>query len=217
LNSAPTTPDMETSDHRAVQGTVPPLVLPSRRYTIIYADPPWFYGGELWNRGGAESHYTTQDTDWIARLPVGNIADWNSVCFMWATMPRLPEAIFCLRAWGFEYKTVAFTWVKMNENTGRPYFGMGSYTRANAELCLLGTRGQIPDRQDKGVSQLIVCPVSDHSRKPDEARERIVKLYGDVPRIELFARTEEGLFDRHVGWDVWGNECRQNAEREVRT
>ena len=83
---------------------------PSKRYTIIYADPPWMYGSQLWNRGGTDGHYNTQDCDWIARLPVGDLAEWNSVCFMWATMPRLPEALYVMRAWGFEYKTVAFTW-----------------------------------------------------------------------------------------------------------
>lgn len=178
-----------------------------KRYSIIYADPPWYYGGQLFERGGAEEHYDTAKTDWISRMPVGNIAAWDSVCFMWATFPRLEEAIYVMRAWGFTYKTVAFTWVKVNPNTGRPYFGMGSYTRANAEICLLGTRGQTLERKDKGVPQLIQCDVSDHSRKPDEARDRIVRLYGDLPRIELFARRDPSeMFQRHDGWDTWGNE-----------
>ena len=177
-------------------------------YSIIYADPPWYYEGALFERGGAEDHYMTQQCDWIARLPVGEVAAWDSVCFMWATYPRLPEAMYVMRAWGFEYKTVAFTWVKINSKTGNPYFGMGAYTRANAEICILGTRGKTLERMDKGVPQLIQSDVSDHSRKPAEARDRIVRLYGDVPRLELFARRQEGdMFPPFDGWTLWGNQC----------
>ena len=80
------------------------------------------------------------------------------------------------------------------------FWGMGNWTRSNAELCLLATKGN-PKRQSKSVHQIIVSPIEEHSKKPDEARKRIVELMGDVPRIELFAR------EHTPGWDVWGNEA----------
>jgi len=176
-------------------------------FSIIYADPPWDYNGQIWNRGGTEGKYETQNCDWIARLPVGEVAAWDSVCFMWATFPRLQEAMYVIRAWGFDYRTVAFTWVKIN-SSGKPHFGMGQYTRANAEICILGTRGQTLERHDKGVPQLIQSDRCEHSIKPHEARERIVRLYGDVPRLEMFARRDPAdMFPPFDGWTIWGNQA----------
>ena len=115
-------------------------------------------------------------------------------------MPKLPVAFDVIKAWGFNYKTCAFTWVKRNRVSRETWFtGMGHYTRANAELCLLGTRGR-PRRVDASVHQIIDTPIEGHSKKPDEARRRIVQLCGDLPRIELFAR------ERVAGWEAWGNE-----------
>ena len=104
-----------------------------------------------------------------------------------------------LKAWGFKYKTVAFTWVKQNRKSDGLFTGMGYWTRANAEICLLATRGH-PKRINANVCQVILSHVEEHSKKPDEARDRIVKLMGDLPRVELFARQAT------EGWDVWGNE-----------
>lgn len=178
-------------------------------FSIVYADPPWYYeGGAIWDRGGTEDKYETVRCDWIARLPVSEVAAWDSVCFMWATYPRLPEAMYVMRAWGFDYRTVAFTWVKINSKSGRPHFGMGAYTRANAEICLLGTRGKTLERMDKGVPQLIQSDLFDHSIKPQEARDRIVRLYGNVPRLEMFARRDPGdMFPPFDGWTIWGNQA----------
>jgi len=176
------------------------------------------YASQMFERGGTMKHYTTEPVDWIAKLPVGEIAAWDSVCFMWATYPKLKEALYVMQAWGYEYKTVAFTWVKINPSTKRHYFGMGQYTRANSEICLLGTRGKTLERKDKGVAQLLECNVSDHSRKPDDARDRIVRLYGDVPRLEMFARRDhDEMHDRHDGWTLWGNESAEisSANAEV--
>lgn len=178
-------------------------------FSIIYADPPWYYdGGAVQGESAADRHYETQKCDRIARLPVGDIAAWNSVCFMWATYPCLQEALYVLRAWGFSYRTVAFTWVKINSKSGKPHFGMGAYTRANAEICLLGTRGHSLERKDKGVRQLIQSDLYDHSIKPQEARDRIVRLYGDVPRLEMFARRDPNdMFPPFDGWTIWGNQA----------
>lgn len=135
----------------------------------------------------------------IKALPVGELADKNCALFMWLTFPCLYEALDVLKAWGFEYKTVAFVWVKKNRKSNGLFWGMGYWTRANAELCILATRGK-PKRISPCVHQVIISHVEQHSKKPDEARDRIIALMGDLPRIELFARQAP------KGWDVWGNE-----------
>lgn len=134
----------------------------------------------------------------------------GSVCFMWATFPQIADALRVMEAWGFEYKTCAFVWIKKNRKSNTNFWGMGAYTRANAEICLLGvTPGFKPAAQIKNhaVHQVIESPVEEHSKKPEETRRRIVKLLGDVPRIELFAR------QRSPGWDAWGNEIGEQDEK----
>ena len=118
---------------------------------------------------------------------------------MWATFPQLPEALRLIEAWGFTYKSVAFVWLKKNRKADSWFYGLGFWTRANAEICLLATRGR-PKRAARDVKQVILSHVERHSQKPEEARRRIEALMGDVPRIELFARASP------PGWDVWGNE-----------
>jgi N6-adenosine-specific RNA methylase IME4 len=173
----------------------------SRRYNIIYCDPPWRY--VVWNGKGkgrsAENHYQTMPLSDICALPVGSVAASDSALFLWATLPNLPNAFKVMGAWGFVYKTVCFVWIKKNRKADSLFFGLGHWTRANAEVCLLATKGK-PRRASKSVHQVIVTPVEEHSKKPDEARRRIVELMGDVPRVELFARKHSD------GWDVWGNE-----------
>jgi len=118
---------------------------------------------------------------------------------LWVTYPLLHEGIETLKRWGFKYTTVAFTWIKTNKNNGQPFVGLGNWTRANAEICLLGFKGKFKRRSNK-VRQVILSPLREHSRKPDEIRDKIVELMGDLPRIELFARQKVN------GWDCWGNE-----------
>ncbi len=172
-----------------------------KKYSIIYADPPWAY---LWGKGkdgghfAPEKHYSTMSTDEICALDIKRIATKNCALLMWATMPCLPDAIKVMQAWGFHYKTCAFTWIKTKKD-GSPLAGMGSYTKANAELCLLGMRGHIKSA-DKTVRQVIMHPRMGHSVKSPIVRDAIVKLFGDVPKIELFARQYAD------GWDCWGNE-----------
>lgn len=127
----------------------------------------------------------------------------GAICFLWATFPNISEAVKVMEAWGFQYKTAAFVWIKTYPKSGKPFWGMGAYTRANAEVCLLGiSKGFKAKEQIKShaVHQIVEAPVGRHSEKPDEVRRRIVELLGDVPRIELFAR------ERAEGWDAWGNE-----------
>lgn len=168
------------------------------KYPIIYADPPWQYRQKK-GQGVAENHYQTMDINDICNLPIDTISHKDSVLFLWATFPMLREALKVMEAWGFTFKTVAFVWVKQNKSGNGFFFGLGYWTRSNAEICLLGVKGH-PKRVSKKVHQLIVSPLERHSKKPNMAREKIVELMGDLPRIELFAR------ERTDGWDVWGNE-----------
>ena len=175
---------------------------PDKRYSVIYADPPWSYRDKA-NAGkrGAGHKYTTQSQAWIEGLPVRQLALPDCALFLWVTMPKLDEVFGgdLFRKWGFTFKTCAFTWVKTNERKPSLFWGMGRWTRANAELCLLATRGK-PKRIAANVHSVIQAPSLAHSEKPHETRDRIVQLMGDIPRIELFAR------QRVDGWDAWGNE-----------
>jgi len=170
------------------------------QYSIIYADPPWSYKDKaLAGNRGACCKYAVQDKDWIDNLPVRSLAADDCVLFLWVTMPKLNECWELIAKWGFTYKTVAFTWVKRNKKASSWFWGMGRWTRANAELCLIATRGK-PKRLDAGVHSVIDTAIEGHSKKPDIVRDRIVQLLGDLPRVELFAR------NKTEGWDVWGNE-----------
>lgn len=150
-------------------------------------------------QGAAEKHYPTMDINELCALPVADLAAPDSALFLWATFPQLPEALRLIQAWGFQYKSVAFLWLKKNRKADSWFYGLGFWTRGNAEVCLLATRGH-PKRQAANIHQFIIAPIQEHSKKPDEARDKIVALMGNVPRVELFARQTT------PGWDVWGNE-----------
>ena len=173
-----------------------------KKYQIIYADPPWNYGDQGC-QGTMANHYKGMKLEDIKNLKVKKIADNNCVLFMWATYPMLREALEVIKAWNFTYKSIAFQWIKLNKKNGKPFYGLGRWTRGNTEPCLLATKGK-PHRVSASVFQLIQSPLREHSRKPDEARDKIVQLMGDLPRIELFARTKV------KGWDSWGDEIKSN-------
>ena len=170
----------------------------SKKYNIIYADPPWQYARSK-VQGAAEKHYRTMSVDDICQLPIAEICGKDCILFMWATFPQLKEALQVIKAWGFNYKSVAFVWLKQNKSGIGWFYGLGFWTRGNAEICLLATKGQ-PKRKSAKVHQFIISPLRGHSHKPDEARDKIVELVGDLPRVELFAR------EKADGWDTWGNE-----------
>ena len=184
------------------------------KFSVIMADPPWSY--RTWTaKGGhksASAHYATQGIEWIKALPVKQVAADDCALFLWATWPNLPQALEVIAAWGFEYKTLGFDWLKLTASN-MPYMGLGYYTRANPEPCLLATRGN-PKRVDKGVScvleaveEMLECRVGDHSRKPIEVYSRIDRLMGpDVPKLEMFARPWWGMYDPPCGWTCVGNE-----------
>ena len=178
----------------------------TKKYSIIYADPPWSYRDKaLAGNRGACCKYPTLTIEQIKKLPISELAANDCALFLWVTMPKLDEVLSVIGAWGFVYKTVAFTWVKRNRKSDTWFMGMGSWTRANAELCLIATRGK-PKRINAGVHSLIESRIEGHSKKPDEARKRIIKLMGNLPRIELFAR------EKVDGWDSWGNEVESDIE-----
>ena len=172
------------------------------KYGAILADPPWTFKtySDKGKGRSAERHYSCMSFEDLCSIEIPAATD--CVLFMWTTDPMLIKAIDLMAAWGFTYKTVAFTWAKLNKEfpcvDTKWFTGMGYWTRANPEMCLLGTRGK-PKRIHKDVRQLIIAPRREHSRKPDEIYERIERLV-DGPYLEMFART------RREGWDQWGNE-----------
>lgn len=169
------------------------------KYSIIYADPAWIYKDKSKSHGGgAESHYKCSTIEEMSKIDLK--AEINSVLFMWVTYPQLEEGIKLLKLWGFKYKTVAFTWVKTNKKSNGFFFGMGRYTRANPEICLLGTKGKGLKRINANIKNLQIHKLGKHSEKPDEIRKEIVRLFGDLPRIEVFARRKVD------GWDCIGDE-----------
>jgi N6-adenosine-specific RNA methylase IME4 len=183
------------------------LTHPRKKYSIIYADPPWFYNPRRNSKTkfgkGASGHYPLIKTEDIKKLPVSDLAEDNAALFLWVPCPHLKDGIEVLEYWGFTYITVAFCWVKTNKKRGTFFFGTGYYTKSNAEVCLLGIRGRMKPVSNK-VSSLISSPISEHSGKPSETRDRIVELFGDLPRIELFSRH---MIDK---WDEWGNQVNES-------
>jgi site-specific DNA-methyltransferase (adenine-specific) len=186
-----------------------------KKYKIIYSDPPWsFYNDSAANpdcttvKGMRRPPYKVMASDEIAALPVKNIADDNCLLFIWTTDYHLEKCLKVINAWGFIYKTVGFVWQKINKK-GEPVCFMGAYTmKSGVELCLLATKGKDAHKLVKthNIRSLITSPRMEHSKKPDEARSRIVELCGDIPRIELFARTKT------ENWDIWGNEIENSIE-----
>ncbi len=184
-------------------------------FEVLLADPPWQYNDKK-VRGGAEHHYSTMSLGELCMLPVEDLAAENAVMFMWATWPTLPDAFGLMRAWGFRYYNCGLLWAKMNSvATDTPFVGLGHMTRGNTEPCLLGVRGK-PKRVDKAVQQLmlddglILAPIGEHSEKPAEARDRIIRLMGDVSAVEMFARAPA------PGWECFGDQVASTITLEYR-
>ena len=175
------------------------IPFPDKKYQIIYADPPWTYKDRNNTGRGASKYYSVMTKKELCNLPVQSIADDDCLLFMWVTYPTIPDALSVIESWGFKYKTFAFVWVKKNKSGSGEFFGLGRYTRSNSEACIVARKGKNLV-SSHSVRQIITSPLDKHSKKPDETRDRIVELVGDIPRIELFARQKTD------GWDVWGNE-----------
>ena len=177
------------------------------KYKILYADPPWEYVKlNFYNKKGINNKvYDRMKIEDIKSLKVNFIAEDNSLLFLWVTNPMLKKGLEVMASWGFEFTTIAFVWVKTYKN-GKEITGMGRYTRSCIELCLLGKKGVGVIRKHTNISQIVYSNLQNHSKKPDEIRQRIEQLFGEVPRIELFAR------EKKQGWDVWGNEVNSDIE-----
>jgi N6-adenosine-specific RNA methylase IME4 len=203
----------------------------TNKYQLIYADPNWKFDtySDKGKDRSADQHYKTEGLDWIKSLPVKNLADKRCALVMWTIDTHLEMAFEVIKAWGFKYVTPAFYWAKLNKsaklenlNSSKDfYMGMGYYTRSNPEIALGATNddevdiallsrvAKAPERKNMGVRKLIVSHRREHSRKPDEAIDRLEALFGDVPRIELFSRQER------QGWDCWGNEVEKFNESNI--
>ncbi len=194
------------------------MQLPDGQFKCIVADPPWHFRSRTalqmsnWtSRRDAEKHYSVMGIDDIMALPVKSVAAKDAHLWIWTTGPCLPLTFDVMKAWGFRYSAVGFTWIKLKKTHGRQlrflssadldrelHVGLGLTTRKNAEFCLLARRGNAK-RIAKNIREIIMVPVREHSRKPDEAYERIER-YCDGPRLELFARQSR------PGWTTWGNQ-----------
>ena len=168
-----------------------------KKFNIVYADPCWQYweGGEK----NQSLHYPTMTIQEIKDLPIEKISDDNCILFIWVTYPILIEALEVIKCWGFKYSTCGFVWVKKNKVADSYFFGNGAWTRANTELCLIATKGSIT-RIDASISQIIDEKIMGHSEKPKCIRDLILRLVGNLPRIELFSRN-----NNKDGWFNWGN------------
>lgn len=185
------------------------IPFPNKKYKIIVADPPWSYNKYSNSKPNIASNirvtpYLPLPLQEIKEMPVHQIADKDCVLLLWITFPCLEMGLEVIKAWGFKYKTVAFNWVKKNKRGIGWFMGFGHYTRANGEICLLATKGKGVKVLKKNMSQLVINPLTVHSEKPSIVMKKIVTLFGDEPRIELFARKQLS------GWDAWGNDLSVN-------
>ncbi|HCL7588806.1 MT-A70 family methyltransferase [Klebsiella oxytoca] len=199
-------------------------------YDLIYCDPPWEYGNRISN-GAACNHYSTMSIDDLKFLPVRKLAADNAVLAMWYTGTHNREAVELAESWGFRVRTMkGFTWVKLNQYAERRFnkalaedelvdfndllvmlnsetrMNGGNHTRANSEDLLIATCGAGLERASASIKQVVYSCLGEHSEKPWEVRHRLELLYGDVKRVELFAR------EFWPGWDRWGNQCSNSFE-----
>ncbi len=191
-----------------------------KKYQIIYADPPWQYGskelygdkinghsdGKRKRFAKLERIYKTMKLQDIKDLPINKIASKDSACFMWVTDSHLKQGIEVMESWGFKYKTVAFVWLK-KYNTGTRVYNFAPWTLKSTELCLLGTKGRMSKYKTcNNIKALVEADRTTHSKKPQEIRDRISELFANSLRIEIFAR------EKTKGWDVWGNEVKNDIK-----
>jgi N6-adenosine-specific RNA methylase IME4 len=174
--------------------------LPVGKYGALLVDPPWRFRtwSETNQAKAASNHYSLMTLDDIKAMPIADLAASDCALFMWAVNPMIPQALEVIDAWGFRFKTVAFTWAKRTTTDKTWHMGLGYWNRQNTEQCFLAVRGK-PKRLSKSVRQLIVAPRREHSRKPDEIHDRIQSLVAG-PYLELFGRQQR------EGWTVWGNQ-----------
>ncbi len=177
-----------------------------KKYNVIYADPPWSYDNKKTGRNmeyGAEHNYSTMTMQDISLLPVNEITEDNALCFIWVTVPLLPEGLETLKSWGFTYKTM-LTWDKEK-------FGMGFWFRGQTEHLVMGVKGKVKPFRSH-VRNILRLKLGEHSQKPQYFRDVITDLctrsFDEPKKLELFARSRAGFFPdyEYEGWDVYGNQ-----------
>ena len=183
------------------------------QYRIIYADPPWWHAGDPNKNAAAGKHYPLLKVEELSRLDVQSICKKPTVLFLWATCPRLPDALAVMKAWGFHFRGIPYIWIKTRQSDGKIIAGQGikpTLVKPNAELVLGGTtnkQGRPLPLQTEAQGQIVLASRTRiHSEKPNEVRKRIEELCGDLPRVELFAR------QKSLGWDAWGNDITSDVE-----
>ncbi len=190
------------------------LINIDKKYNIIYADPPWNYNKGVYQDNNRperkiNEQYNTMTFKELKELPIKNISYNDCALFLWVTDSHLEEGLKLIKEWGFKYKTIAFVWIKKTRN-GALCSNVGAWTMKNTEICLLATKGNMLKYKLKNnIKQLVEAERTIHSKKPDEVRDRIEQLFGNLPRIELFAR------QKVEGWDVWGNEVESDIHISV--
>lgn len=173
--------------------------IPTENYKLIYADPPWSYNNKYTGgtgKSGSISKYPVMTVEEICNLSVKKIVEKNSVLFLWATTPLLPEAFEVMKNWGFNYKTALY-WRKIMS------LGMGFWFRGQVEILLMGIKGKVKAFRIQKPN-FVQSKVREHSRKPNEFYS-LLEETGLFPRIELFARYKK------KNWDCWGNEINQEV------
>lgn len=180
--------------------------LPNKKYDVVLLDPPWFYYGQQDKMGAAAKFYPLMSDDELREMPISSLLNDRAVVFVWATAPRLDFAIDVIRSWGLHYRGVAFIWVKTKKDRITPIGAQGvrpSIVKPTVEFVLIASnvaKGRPLPVADESVSNVVLAPRTEHSRKPDEVHRRIERLYPDASKLEMFARRKVD------GWDVWGNE-----------
>lgn len=182
------------------------------KFRLVLCDPPWAFRtySDKGKKKSPERHYSCMTPEEIFSLGeyLEPVVAQDSILLLWVTNPHLPNGIRCGEAWGFSYRTVAFVWAK-------PRIGCGYYTRAGAEQCLLFRRGKGLPVVNRGVRQVILAPTSRHSEKPEESYSRIETLFGEVPRLELFARKSRSRWVT-LGNEIDGRDIRESLETLAR-
>ena len=180
------------------------IPFPNKKYNIIYADPPYKVSANYQSNNrkflNINNYYPTMTIEQIKNLDVKSITDKDCILFMWVCDSFLKDCIDIIESWGFEYRTIGFNWIKKYKS-GSFCYNFSKYTLKSHEICLIGIKGKLKNLKKKNnVKSLVIAERTIHSKKPDEVRNRIVELCGDLPKIELFAR------QKVQGWDSWGNE-----------
>lgn len=184
------------------------IPLPNKKYNIIYADPAWNIQYPKETKKGINTYdlpYDVMSDEDIKNLPIKEISDDNCILFLWVIDSRIPKVKEIMEAWGFEYVTVGFIWHKSAKTTNGENAIMSKYTRKSCEICFIGKRGRCLVKNST-MPQFVSTPKKEHSRKPDIIRTYILKMCGELPRIELFSR------HRFSGWDVWGNQLPDSTQ-----